>query len=729
MRIGVVSVILVAGVCAPGPVSTAQEAGPEATAEIVRLDAVVTDDQGQLVRDLQASDFQLLEDGKVQTLTQFLAVRGLGPQGKVAPQVGVMPTPTAPAAGGPGRYVVILVDDLHIARDNFEFAREALRRFVDEFLGPDDRVAIVTSAGPGGVWELTQDRAALGAAIQDLTFRQAAVAPARGSQMTPAQAEMILRGDPSALHLATRLMLDEPGSVLSGQTPQAAVEAAGGYTPASIIDNREKAAAHEARRQARAILAEELHFSQITLILVDDVLRSLAELPGRKLCLLVSDGFLVGTGTSDEQTRHLRAVIDAATRSGAVVYALDAHGLTTTGGDSATAGAPAPPGLRERVERLSRQEFRETLSALANDTGGFLVRGTNELASGLGRMLEDNDAYYLMAYEPTNSKHDGRFRRIEVRVPGRADLKVRTRAGYFAPDDRKRASTREGGLTLPVALSDAEARAALGAALPASGIPVSLTVDYLDLPPGGPQAVVRARMEVADLPWREAEGRRRADLDIVGGVFDVSGALVGRPFTRHVALDLTPAEQERVQQSGLQFQQRVLAAPGRHDVRLVVLDASLAPLGGASEQIEIPDLAAQELTLSSVFLSSTTASSTTAPEGVAPDDAGTPETLRDAQVLRRFKRSESLYFQVYVYNVVPDESDVVLQAQIRSSGNLVAASKAQPMTFHEKDGVPLPQSNGMSLEGFDPGRYELRVVVVDRRTGATAFRDVDFTVE
>ena len=43
--------------------------------------------------------------------------------------------------------------------------------------------------------------------------------------------------------------------------------------------------------------------------------------------------------------------------------------------------------------------------------------------------------------------------------------------------------------------------------------------------------------------------------------------------------------------------------------------------------------------------------------------------------------------------------------------------------------MPLPQSNGMSLEGFEPGRYELRVVVVDRKANTTAFRSVDFTVE
>ena len=160
----------------------------------------------------------------------------------------------------------------------------------------------------------------------------------------------------------------------------------------------------------------------------------------------------------------------------------------------------------------------------------------------------------------------------------------------------------------------------------------------------------------------------------------------------------------------------------------MVVGANLTPLGGASQPVEIPNLADQKLTLSSVFLS------TAAPAGGegAPDSAGAEESLRDVQAARRFKRGESLYFQLYVYNPAQDASgtsDVVLQAQISAGDKLVAASKPQPVTFQQKDGVPLPQSNGMSLEGFDPGRYELRVVVVDRRANVTAFRSVDFTVE
>jgi len=102
------------------------------------------------------------------------------------------------------------------------------------------------------------------------------------------------------------------------------------------------------------------------------------------------------------------------------------------------------------------------------------------------------------------------------------------------------------------------------------------------------------------------------------------------------------------------------------------------------------------------------------------------------QTLRRFKRGENLYFQLYVYNAAAGgegASDVVLQAQILSGSKPIAASQPQPVALEQKDGMPLPQSSMMSLEGLAPGRYELRIVVVDRKTKATVHRDVNFTVE
>ena len=98
-------------------------------------------------------------------------------------------------------------------------------------------------------------------------------------------------------------------------------------------------------------------------------MRGLAPVPGRKLCLLVSDGFLVGTGTSEERTKDLRAIIDAGTRSGTVVYAIDSHGLVGNVGDAATGQVVASaPGLQTTVDRTTMQLFRMTLECRSRPT-------------------------------------------------------------------------------------------------------------------------------------------------------------------------------------------------------------------------------------------------------------------------------------------------------------------------------------------------------------------------
>ena len=72
---------------------------------------------------------------------------------------------------------------------------------------------------------------------------------------------------------------------------------------------------------------------------------------------------------------------------------------------------------------------------------------------------------------------------------------------------------------------------------------------------------------------------------------------------------------------------------------------------------------------------------------------------------------------------------MVLQAQIWSGGKVIAASKPRPAALERKEGVPVPETNGMSLQGLAPGDYNLKVVVVDRKADATITGSVDLTVE
>jgi hypothetical protein len=158
----------------------------------------------------------------------------------------------------------------------------------------------------------------------------------------------------------------------------------------------------------------------------------------------------------------------------------------------------------------------------------------------------------------------------------------------------------------------------------------------------------------------------------------------------------------------------------------VAHELSLAQTGGAAQWIDIPDISDKKFAMSGVFLSAV-ASGTAAAGGTTGG-----ETLREASTRRRFTHGESFSFQIYLYNPAVDDkgaSDVVLQAQVWSGGKAIAASKPQPAALRQKDGVPLPETNVVGLEGLAAGRYDLRVVAVDRRANATIFRTIDFTVE
>lgn len=69
--------------------------------------------------------------------------------------------------------------------------------------------------------------------------------------------------------------------------------------------------------------------------------------------------------------------------------------------------------------------------SLAHATGAFGIRAENNLGRALDRIASDAGTYYVLGYDSTNPKFDGKFRRIDVRV-NRDEVRVRARRGYMA---------------------------------------------------------------------------------------------------------------------------------------------------------------------------------------------------------------------------------------------------------------------------------------------------------
>ena len=81
------------------------------------------------------------------------------------------------------------------------------------------------------------------------------------------------------------------------------------------------------------------------------------------------------------------------------------------------------------------------LRTVADNTGGRAAVDRNDLSEAVDEMVRESGAYYLVAYQSSNEKKDGRYRKIEVRV-GRPGVTVRTRDGYEASRETKAAAEK-----------------------------------------------------------------------------------------------------------------------------------------------------------------------------------------------------------------------------------------------------------------------------------------------
>ncbi len=131
---------------------------------------------------------------------------------------------------------------------------------------------------------------------------------------------------------------------------------------------------------------------------------------GRKAIILISDGEDFGSDVKEEEA------LEAAQRSDTMIYAI---GI-------------ADPRLYEMAfGRPYRGD--EVLKKLARETGGRAVfpRKMADLPEAFNQIAAELRSQYSLGYTPTNTAHDGSYRKLEVK-PKRDGLRVQARRGYYA---------------------------------------------------------------------------------------------------------------------------------------------------------------------------------------------------------------------------------------------------------------------------------------------------------
>lgn len=648
------------------------------TSNLVQVDAVVVDGDGNPVTDLRPDEIQIYEDGRPRKVTNFSYVADTGGR------VGASATPTTNGGAPPPlrlrpedvrRTIALVVDDLGLSFQTINSTRRALKKFVDEQMRPGDMVAIIrTSGGVGALQQFTSDRRRLHAAIEAIKWY---------------------------------------GLDRSGPTP---------FEPTDPPTPGAKGPELDAKKAEQKSDLEDLS-TVGTLGAVGHVVRGLRDLPGRKTVVVISDGIRVlddADPARDTRTgRALRRLIDQAARASVVIHTMNAAGLqwySATAADSlATPNGTGARDARQMGELITGRAAaiaarQAGLSLLAEKTGGTAVYDSNDLSAGIRRVMNDAAGYYLIGYQPNEATFDARagrrlFHKLSLKVTRPGKYRVRMRDGFFGVPDEEATPT-------PGTPRDQLAGALLSP-FGASGVSVQLTSLFANDAKTGSYTRSILYIDANDLTFKEeADGWRTATFDVVTVTFDEAGNAVDE-LSRTDALRVRGEAYEQVLKYGFVYYAVLpVKRPGAYQLRTVLRDHESGRVGSAGQFVEIPDLKKGRLALSGLVLGASAAGQES--EGARPQ----PDP-RAGEAVRHFKTGMVMRYGFVIYNARLDKDTraprLLVQARLYRDGRPVFTGKVQPFALNNPTDLNRLAAGGSITLGADmpPGAYLLQIIVGD----------------
>lgn len=678
----------------------AQEAPPPAASpetpptfpgrvEQVTVDVVVADKKGVPVRGLTREDLEVFEDGVRQTLVSFEAVEVPPAASAVSrPRPRISTNQEADDAGG--RTFVVLFDDAHLTPATAHRAKGAVADFLTHGVREGDRVTLVASLA--GAWWSTRMEAGrdeLIVLVKRLDGRH--VPEADRDRMTDQEAMRVYTRRDAEVAARVQRRFQQLG-VIAQMTPEPSQAR---YAATSIDPYVES--------RARDVYFQATTRNRATLRALERSLEALNATRGRKSLILVSEGFIY-----DPNLGEFKSVAQAARRANTAVYFVNARGLEGMPISMTAQFGPPVPEV-DLGFALDDYEAAEGAERIASESGGFIVRDTNDLSGGFRRIADENSSYYLLGYNPTNTARDGAFRKISVRVPGRKGLEVRARKGYYAPGDGEDAGRKRG--------LDAVFQEALDSPFELVGIPLRMTHFVGDETLLGKARVELAtELDVRALDLEERDGRH------LGGVDFLLVAAHGETgehsrYDQKLELQLLPASRKRMEKTWFSVVREFDLRPGAYQAKVVARDMRSGRVGTAVHEFEVPDPAAFRV-------STPVLTDRRRPGGEGPLGQLVPVARRE------FEQGTVLYCGFEVYGARKDDAGMPRVAMgymvKRADGTVfrwVDPTEIRPTSLGK-----LSRSFLLGLQSTEPGAYELVMTFRDELSGKSLEITEPFTV-
>jgi VWFA-related protein len=464
---------------------------------------------------------------------------------------------------------------------------------------------------------------------------------------------------------------------------------------------------------------------------IQQIAKSLERVDSRKSMLYFSGGL---TRNGVENQASMRAATNAAVKANMAIYSVDTRGLQALSplGDASKGslrGTAAYSGAAMQNQLKANFGSQETLGTLSSDTGGKAFFDSNDFAPVFQQVQHDTEAYYIIGFRSSDTRHDGSFRHLAVKL-NRNDVKLEYRPGYYAPADFQHSKTEDREVQLTEQLrSD----------LPATDVSVYLQALYFRLDDNKFFVPISLIVPGSQVPFLKNGDKDKATLDVLGQVKNNQGIAVGN-IRDTVKLSLDPAL--GVKQKNIQYSTGFTLAPGRYHLKFVVRENQTGNMGSFETDLNVPDLKKSPLKLSSIVLASQR----------VPNTQKRPQSplVRDGvewipNIPHVFRQDQHLYFLYEVYDPAKDKSDRPDKSAPRPDAGLkprpalggvrvltsiqfmLGGTKVYETPLIEATAINSPDRSAVAFQ-FDvpltqlkPGTYVCQVNVIDDAGGSFSF--------
>ena len=407
--------LLPLALCLAAPAQTSQPIPTlKAHTQLVIVDVVVTDSHQNPVHNLKATDFTLLENKdpqQIKTFEEHTALSDAKPQPipPMPPGIFTNWTPTPPNSA----VNILLLDTLNTPLQDQSFVHDQLKKYLNSSKS-GARIAIFGLTTHLNLLQgFTSDPELLKTAINE-----------KNPQVSP--------------------LLDDP--VGGGNGLQSLSDTASSFGDApDIADILANLKQFDAEQQSFQFQLR----ARYTLDALNQLARYLTGIPGRKNLIWFSgsfpinilpdgdlqDPFAAAAGFEDE----FRETTNLLTLNQVAVYPVDARGLMVSPSFSAAKSGGQygrnPSTFGKDDTKFFEQTAAEhaTMLQMAQQTGGKAFINTNGLSQAVATAIDAGSNYYTLAYSPTNTKWNGSFRKIQIKLQ-QEGYTLSYRRGYYADD-------------------------------------------------------------------------------------------------------------------------------------------------------------------------------------------------------------------------------------------------------------------------------------------------------